>query len=113
MWSTVTGKIIGTQSNEVGEDREEGQSPKIKSRVSNLLGRMKNKVVHDIEKKAYDIDPELAARTLEIKKEFELYQANSKDQTYMSDWNNFEDRSISLIISGTNKHTTKSSKSII
>ena len=33
------------------------------------------------------------------KKEFELYQANDKDQTYMGNWNNFKDWSISLIIS--------------
>ena len=105
MWSTVTGKIIGTQSNELGEEKEE-QSPKRLSKVNLLLSRMKNKVINDIEKKKSELD--LTARTLEIKKEFELYQANSKDQTYMSDWNNFEDRSISLIISGTNKHTTKS-----
>ena len=47
----------------------------------------------------------------EIRKEFELYQANSKDQTYMSNWNNFEKRSISLIISKTSMREIQKSES--
>ena len=43
-----------------------------------------------------------AQETKSIRKEFELYQANMKDQTYMGNWSNFEKWSVSLIISQKN-----------
>ena len=56
---------------------------------------LKNKV-KAVAKEDFDVDIDTLR---EIKKEFVLYSANSRDQTYKRNWNNFENWSMSLIIS--------------
>ena len=84
MWSTVTGKIIKQKSME-DEDNEEQKNEKPKNAMLKNLGAGLSTLFND---NKVLIDEGYNRK--EIRKDFELYQANSKDQTYMRDWNSFD-----------------------
>lgn len=95
-WSTVTGKMIHTKSSKSSiEVKDENSLEQIKGlSVSEPFKQSIQMIVKDKE-----IEIKEGFSRKEIRKKYELYQANINDQTYLRNWNTFEKFSFSLIVS--------------
>ena len=91
-WSTVTGKMIHAKRSETW----------IESNNANSLEQTKNFSVPNSFKKGLQMmvqDKEVEIKEGFSGKKYDLYRANTKDQTYMRNWNSFDEFSFSLIVS--------------
>ena len=95
-WSTVTGKMIHTKSSESSIEVKDANSLEQIKRLS-VSEPLKQSMQMIVKDKEIEIKEGFSRK--EIRKKYELYQANINDQTYMRNWNTFEKFSFSLIVS--------------